>query len=376
VSAECEVDYGISDDGQLVADGLRRYLQARMPPLTDTFDQALVWKDLAGSGWLEAYAAAVRDGTQASLVEALYAMEAFGEVPVPGPVAVVAGLVLPLADGIAGSDLHEEVRAGRLLTAVPPRLTGTGSGARWTYRSQKAVLRNGPTGLVVDGVIDRVPGAEHADAVLIVANRGEHAVVVTVPLDGPGVTVTSYPGLDLRFSAAQVDLDGARVGRVFEADDIGARAHAAGPYFSLFLDAEAVGGAAEITKRTVAYVREREQFGRPVGSFQAVRHKLADMHVWTETARSLTYQAAWDLFGGGPDALADILASRLHASTAYVRVCESAIQCHGGMGFTWEQGLHVWYRSAIAARGLLSDIPGLRQALGGHLQSVAKRNRL
>jgi alkylation response protein AidB-like acyl-CoA dehydrogenase len=65
------------------------------------------------------------------------------------------------------------------------------------------------------------------------------------------------------------------------------------------------------------------------------------------------------------------MASRLHASAAYVRVCESAIQCHGGMGFTWEQGLHVWYRAALAGRGLLSDPPGLRRSLAGHLQSLA-----
>ncbi len=366
------MDYRISDDGQLLRDSLRRYLIDRIPQAVDVVDHTEVWKDVSSSGWLEAFAHAVKDGQPAGLVEALHLVEAFGEIPSPGPVAVVAGFVLPLIDALGGVDVTDRTRAGWLLTAALPRLAGSGSAARWTYQGQEVTLRDSPNGLVVDGVLDPVPGADHADALLVPARRNGRTVLLIVPLDAAEVAVTAVSSLDLRHGAARVSLADAPVASIVESDDVDSQVHSAATAFSLFLDAEAVGGATEVTERTIAYVSQREQFGRPVGSFQAVRHKLADMALCTETARALAYRAAWDLRAGTPSALLDVLASRLYSSAAYVNVCESAIQCHGGMGFTWEQGLHVWYRAALAGRGLLTDVSALQRALGAHLQSIAE----
>lgn len=103
--------------------------------------------------------------------------------------------------------------------------------------------------------------------------------------------------------------------------------------------------------RSVDYCTTRTQFGRPIGAFQAIRHRLADAVVGVEGARSLVYQAAWNVATGASGAAFDVLASRLWASAAYLAAAESAVQCHGGMGFTWDQRLHLWYRAAVAGRG-------------------------
>ena len=339
------MDYRVSDEGAALRQGLQRYLHARMPRPGDLADDGPIWEDLASSGWLEAYAIASDDGDPATLVEALHIVEAFGETPMPGPVAVVAGFVLPLMRTMDASDLEEQVRDGWVLVAELPHLAGQGGEARGrAYRGNEAVLSERHGGLRANGVLELVLGGDRADAVLIPVRQRDRTVLAVAALDAPGVSRSVARVVDLRFGVARVQLDDVEVRVVSDGVDIDTPVHRAASLFSLFLDAEAVGGASEMTKRTVAYTSERFQFGRPVGSFQAVRHKIADMAVLTETARALTYQVGWDLAAGSPDAVIDLLASRRYASAVYVTVCEAAIQCHGGVGFTWDRELHVWYR--------------------------------
>ena len=120
--------------------------------------------------------------------------------------------------------------------------------------------------------------------------------------------------------------------------------------YMLWLDGEALGGAEQMLARTVEYVSQRRQFGVPVGSFQAVKHSLADAYAELELARGHAYDAAEEEERGGREVGVALAASRLICSRMYLTVVERSIQGHGGIGFTWEHEIHLWYRAALAAR--------------------------
>ena len=106
---------------------------------------------------------------------------------------------------------------------------------------------------------------------------------------------------------------------------------------------------------TVAYAKTRKQFGKPIGIFQAVQHLCADMYLETESSRSATYYAAWALEENVPDAAAAVSVAKMYASDASRTVGNRGIQVHGGMGFTWENDLHLYYRRAKASETMLGD---------------------
>jgi alkylation response protein AidB-like acyl-CoA dehydrogenase len=111
---------------------------------------------------------------------------------------------------------------------------------------------------------------------------------------------------------------------------------------------EAVGIAAKALELSVEYAKSREQFGRPIGVYQAVSHQLVDTYVETELARSLAYWAAWTVDRGDEQAPVAVAAAKSHAGDAAVAACERAIQVHGGIGFSWEHVLHTYYKRALA----------------------------
>jgi alkylation response protein AidB-like acyl-CoA dehydrogenase len=110
---------------------------------------------------------------------------------------------------------------------------------------------------------------------------------------------------------------------------------------------EAVGIAAKVLELAVAYAKTREQFGRPIGVYQAISHRLADTYVDTELARSLAYWAAWCVADRDEQAPVAVAAAKVYCGDAAVSACERSIQVHGGIGFTWEHVLHVYYKRAL-----------------------------
>jgi alkylation response protein AidB-like acyl-CoA dehydrogenase len=116
-----------------------------------------------------------------------------------------------------------------------------------------------------------------------------------------------------------------------------------------------LGGAQRVLELSVAYARTREQFGRPIGSFQAIQHRLADMLVAVEGARSATWYAAWAIDEGEPEAHTAACMAKAYSSDAYAKIAGDGIQIHGGLGFTWEQDLHLYYRRAKVSERLFGD---------------------
>ena len=126
---------------------------------------------------------------------------------------------------------------------------------------------------------------------------------------------------------------------------------------------EMVGGMQRTLDLTVEYAKTRKQFGKPIGSFQAVQHQCADMYLETESARSAVYYAAWALQESAPDAAGAVSIAKIYASDAGRTVGNRGIQIHGGMGFTWENDLHLYYRRAKASETAFGDATFHRERL-------------
>ena len=208
-------------------------------------------------------------------------------------------------------------------------------------------------GLAADG--DTLTGeagfvAHGASAQLLVVTSSTGAWIV--PADAPGVTVTALTTMDQTRPYARVSIAGAAGKPLADAAAAIAAAHRAG---FVTVAAEALGGAQACLDRTVAYARERVQFGRAIGSFQAYKHRLADMMIEIEQARSAVYWAACAADEGSDEAALAVHAAKSFAADTFFMCAGNMIQLHGGIGFTWEHDAHLYFKRARAIQSMLGD---------------------
>jgi alkylation response protein AidB-like acyl-CoA dehydrogenase len=203
---------------------------------------------------------------------------------------------------------------------------------------------------VLDGEKLFVNDADVAEVILCVVRDGDDLVVL--PVERGSVSVRRTPSLDetrttcaVTFETVSVDQGKAIRGPLQRALDIA----------TVALCAEMVGGMQWILDTTVDYAKSRQQFGRAIGSFQAVQHQCADMLLMTESARSATYYAAWALGENDPAAPLAVSIAKAYCSDAAREVANRGVQVHGGIGFTWEHDLQLYYRRAKASETLFGD---------------------
>jgi len=329
-------------DEQAIADGLNRALAGDH----ESFDHD-AWRKLAAGGWLHM----LTDGPEnpaEELTRLISPMEQWGAAVAPGPILLTLGWILPLLRSANAEQLAEEISSGVVVTATREATSVA------AFPTIRAAQDQGNWRL--SGHARLVPWLPDASKVLVTAATADGALIVAaVTTDGAGVRRTTDETVDPGVSVGDLFLDDALAETVIGSDAAALRAAAA--TYSLVLDAQAVGGAAELVTRTVRYVTERHQFGQPVGSFQAVKHRIADMLSATEAARAMLWLAAERLAAQPFDPpWEDIDASRVCSGGAFRQVAADAIQCYGGMGFTWEQGIHLYYRRALVAGSLLGDV--------------------
>jgi len=208
-------------------------------------------------------------------------------------------------------------------------------------------------GLTADG--DTLTGeagfvAHGASAQLLVVTSNTGAWIV--PADAPGVTVTALTTMDQTRPYARVTLAGAAGEPLADAAAGIAAAHRTG---FVTLAAEALGGAQACLDRTASYAKERVQFGRAIGSFQAYKHRLADMMIEIEQARSAVYWAACAADEGSDEAALAVHAAKSFAADTYFMCAGNMIQLHGGIGFTWEHDSHLFFKRARAIQSMLGS---------------------
>lgn len=192
--------------------------------------------------------------------------------------------------------------------------------------------------------------AHGASAQLLLVTSSTGAWIV--PADAPGVTITPLTTMDQTRPYAWVALAGVNAEPLANPLAAIAAAHRAG---YITVAAEALGGSQACLDRTVAYARERVQFGRPIGSFQAYKHRLADLMIEIEQARSAVYWAACAVEEGSDEAELAIHAAKSFAADTYFLCAGNMIQLHGGIGFTWEHDAHLFFKRARAIQSMLGD---------------------
>ncbi|MBZ3908117.1 acyl-CoA dehydrogenase family protein [Streptomyces griseiscabiei] len=326
-------------------------------------------------------------GVGCSVTELALAGEESGRALTPSPLLATAVLVAPLILALGTerqrADLLPRLASGRLTAAlaVPGSalatalaLTGDNRGA-WAGggRAGGVQARRAGDGWRLYGEAAQVLDGHSAGLLLVAAHAGGYArsrtLLFLVRGDGgagPGLVRTRQTSIDETRPVALLrlrDVDGELLGADDEADVPGALARVGDPAAAV-LAAEAVGAADRAVERTVAYARQREQFGRPIGSFQAVKHRLADVYVGVRAARSAAYYAAWAAAsaagggGGGGERVGGLaLAQALEA----LRVAAGeAIQLHGGIGFTWEHEAQLYFKRAAGDEALFGPVHRLR----------------
>ncbi|TDQ49216.1 acyl-CoA dehydrogenase family protein [Actinorugispora endophytica] len=305
-------------------------------------DPAL-WRGLASLGVTGLPIAESRGGAGATLRESAVVAEELGRAVAPVPflgsaVLATAALLAVDGDGPAGPALAALAAGESTAALVAPLTSCPGSAFPDLVRAEGGGL----TG-TVPGVVD----ALNAD-VLVVPARGP---------DGPGLHLvpaaeaarTPVVSLDLTRPLAVVELAGAPAtllasgGRAAEAFESALVAGAA------LLSAEQLGLAEWALDTTVAYLKERTQFGRPLGSFQALKHRLADLWVSVSQARAVVRSAVSAVAAGSPDAPLSAALAQAFVSGVAVRAAEEAVQLHGGIGFTWEHPAHLYLKRAKSA---------------------------
>ena len=330
-----------------------RFKSERIREIADSEDgfDASGWQEMAELGWTGLALPEEWGGQGLGAVELAILFEEMGYALAPSPLfsTTIAGLAL----AFCGSDDQKE-RYLRPLAEGETR----GTPALWDAGSRAVpgeftlAAESDGDGLVLNGEKVLVPDAASADFFLVATADGRRHIV---DAGAEGVTVTPETSLDLTRRFSSVRFDGVRVGA---ADTLPAEGD---DYFQVFwrvcvmLAAESTGVAQRALEMSVEYAKDRQQFGRPIGAYQAVSHRCAQMLLETEGARSAVYGAAWAA-DAEPESL-PLAASmaKAYASDAGWRVPDQAIQVHGGIGFTWEHDLHFFHKRGRANAAIFGD---------------------
>ncbi|MYR06889.1 acyl-CoA dehydrogenase [Gordonia sp. SID5947] len=324
--------------------------------LRDRVDTDELWDALVGFGLPGLSAPESFGGGGASLRLLCAAIEETAHHLAPVPlVPTVAALALLLACG--ADDAAGQVIAGaRSAVVVPADDSG------WRVDGAVPTICDG----VLTGVVDRVVGALDAQVLVVVARTSDTGEAAVVVVDHVDAVITHQAAVDLTSSVGAVSLDGVRGRVVATATQARRGIEKAQRIAHLAIAADSVGVANRALAMAVAWAGQREQFGQTIGSFQAVSHRCADMLVEAESARNQVLAAA-DLDNSDVEAELAARLAAAHALSAAVRVAESCVQVHGGIGFTWEHPAHLLLRRAVSNEAWCARPESLRDQVAGRV---------
>lgn len=292
---------------------------------------------------------------------AMVAME-LGRVLYAGPSFGTCAFAVPLLLALSERESLAAL-AGGGATGALAALDGKG---RWLGSVATVAARRPPDGgWTLDGEAHGVLGAATADVLLVVAGVDGRTAVFRV--DPAAVTVEDTPGIDPTRPMGTVRLRGSRAELLADGPEADSALAATLRLAQLALAAESVGGARECLRLTVEYAKVRQQFGRPIGAFQAVKHTCADDLILIERADAVLMYACAALDEGSPEAPRAVLAAKAAATSAFLKTAADGIQLHGTYGFTREAVPQSFFRRARWASLYLGTVAATKAELGGHL---------
>jgi alkylation response protein AidB-like acyl-CoA dehydrogenase len=312
------------------------------------------------------------------MVEQAIVLEEMGRIPYPGPyfaTVLLAGTAITHSgDENAMARYLPDVSRGDLTMTV----AFLEDDIDWGPNAISLSATKEGDGYVLNGEKRFVPWGHVADVILVAARTGESGAdgisLIAVPKGANGLSAASTPMLDLTSKTATLRLDNVRV----PADSLVGPEGGAWPAIEAMLRYAAVGAAAEqlgasrkSLEMSTDYAKVRKQFGQYIGQFQAVKHMLAEMLEQVENAHAAVYYAAWALDAGAPDTVMAVSVAKSSVNEASKKVCGDAIQVHGGIGYTWEYDLHLYFKRAKYFEPLYGDTAYhrervLEEAIAGH----------
>ncbi|MDR3508839.1 MAG: acyl-CoA/acyl-ACP dehydrogenase [Caulobacteraceae bacterium] len=342
------MNFDYTDDQKFLKTEARKFLEARCPPAavravlddaSKSHDAAL-WKGVAEQGWLGAAIPEEHGGLGLGRIELCAIAEELGRVCAPIP---FASTVYFLAEALmlAGSEAQKaawlpKIAAGEVIGCFA---TSEGPGA-----ISPATLQAKVEGGKLTGTKIPVTDGDIADVAVVLAKEAGKAGLYLVELTGAGVTRETLKTLDPTRGVAKITFNGAAAERLGDAGEGFALTEAVFDRAAVLLAFEQLGGSDRCLEMAKAYALERYAFGRVIASYQAIKHKLADIYVKNELARSNAYYGAWALNAGAAELPIAASAARVAASEAFWFASKENIQTHGGMGFTWDVDCHLYYR--------------------------------
>ncbi|MDP3748512.1 MAG: acyl-CoA dehydrogenase family protein [Phenylobacterium sp.] len=366
------MNFDFSDDQKFLQGEARKFLAAncgtdRVRQTLDddgrTYDEAL-WKSVAEQGWLGAAIPEEHGGLGLGHLELCVIAEELGRAVAPIP---FASTVYFLAEAImlAGNDeqkayLLPKIAAGEVIGAIA---TSEGPGVVTAGNLQATVVDGKLSGVkipVTDGGV--------ATVALVLAKENGKPGLFLVDLTDSSVTRESLKTLDPTRDAAKLTFKDAPVRRIGNAGEGMELIEQVFDRAAVLLSFEQLGGADRCLEMAKEYALERYAFGRVIASYQAIKHKLADMYVKNELARSNAYYGAWALNTNAPELPVAASAARIAASEAFWFGSKENIQTHGGIGFTWEMDCHLYYRRSRQL-SLVAGAPRVwKERLVSHLE--------
>ena len=373
------MNFGFSEDQELLRDTARKFLDSECPTTfvrkmmaDETAHSTELWKKIAQLGWLGIIVPEEYGGSGGNFLDLVVILEEMGKSLLPGPffATVLLGSTAVLAGGSAAQKaaLLPTVAAGNLLLT----LAVAEPSGRYDAAGVTLAATSKGSDFVLSGEKLFVQDAHVADQLVVAARTSQGSspqdgiTLFLVDAKAPGVRISQLKTVDMTRRQCHVAFQDVAVAGSQVLGEVGK----GWPIVRRVLDqamaglcAEVVGTAQKALDIAVAYAKERVQFGKPIGSFQAVKHKCVDMMVQVENARSLTYYAAWTVDENVPEVGQAVPMAKAYCSDMAKTVTSEAIQVHGGIGFTWEHDMHLFYRRGLAAEAAFGSAPVHREVV-------------
>src|SRR5512132_468450 len=376
------MDFGFSEEQEMLRSSARDFLTKEAPM---TYVRKMMedergytdelWRKMAELGWMGLILPEAFGGAGLDFVDMVVVLEEMGRVVLPGPffsTVILAGVAI--AEG--GTQKQKETYLPKIadgsLKATLAHLEPSG---RWDADGIQLVAKPDGGGHVLDGTKLFVPDANVA-GLFVVAGRApgskgaEGVSLFLVDAKAPGVTVTMLKTMDQTRKLGEVVLSGVKVGAEALLGTAGkgwALLDRVADRAKVGLAAEMCGGAQKVLEMSVEYAKVREQFGKPIGSFQAIQHKCANMLVEVESSKSITYYAAWAVANDVAEAPLAAAMAKAYTSDAYRHTAGEGIQIHGGIGFTWEHDMHIFFKRAKSSEVTFGDATWNRELVATYI---------
>jgi alkylation response protein AidB-like acyl-CoA dehydrogenase len=376
------MDFGFSEEQEMLRSSARDFL-AKEAPMTyvrkmmedEVGFTGDLWKKMADLGWMGLILPEDYGGSGLDFVDLIVVLEEMGRVVLPGPFfsTVVLGGVA-LLEG--ASDALKQALLPKLASGdLKVTLAQLEPSGRWDADGIQLAAKADGGGFVLSGTKLFVPDAHVADQMVVAArtpgSKGADGIsLFLIDARAPGITTTQLKTMDQTRRLGEVVLKDVRV----PADRILGTVGGGWALLDRVIDrgkvglcAEMCGGAQRVLEMSVDYAKVREQFGKPIGSFQAIQHKCANMLVEVESSKSVTYYAAWAVANDVAEAPLAAAMAKAYCSDAYRHVSGEGIQIHGGIGFTWEHDMHIYFKRAKSSEVTFGDATWNRELVAQHI---------